>query len=81
MTEEHREVEKEQEGRWRSGDDGGSRGGGELAGDLSHTRALLQATIACVVIVLKAWRPGPSLPFCGPLYVGAAAYPSFLWPV
>lgn len=35
---------------------------GGLDGDLSHTRALLQATIACVVIVLKAWRRGPEPP-------------------
>lgn len=34
----------------------------ELAGDLSHSKAFLQAVIACVVIVLKAWRPGPELP-------------------
>lgn len=54
------ERQRKSWGRVRPGGEGG--GGGGLAGDLSHTRALLQATIACVVIVLKAWRPGPELP-------------------
>lgn len=57
MTGMHEETEKEQgEAWWRWWVWRG------LAGDLSHTRALLQATIACVVIVLKAWRPGPEPP-------------------
>lgn len=53
------------------GGGGGQRERGPLvlpgigAADLSQTRALLPATIACVVIVLKAWRPpllrGPPL--------------------
>lgn len=60
MTGMHGETEKERGGggeAWRRG--WGLRG---FAEDLSHTRALLQATIACVVIVLKAWRPGPEPP-------------------
>lgn len=51
-----------------------------LAGDLSHTRALLQATIACVVIVLKAWRPGPEPPPRRLLCMGAAAFTSRVFP-
>lgn len=47
--------------------------GGGL-GDLSHTRALVQATIACVAIVWKAWRPGPEPPPSNCLCVGAAAF-------
>lgn len=55
-----------------------------LAGDLSHTRALLQATIACVVIVLKAWRPGPEPPpvdccVWGPRLSLSELFSSFLW--
>lgn len=55
-----------------------------LVGDLSHTMALLQATIACVVIVLKAWRPGPESPpedCCawGPRLLLPEFFPSFLW--
>ena len=56
---------------------------GVIAGDLSHTRALLQATIACVVIVLKAWRPGPGPPPVdwGPRLSLSELFSSFLWPV
>lgn len=69
---------------------GGGRGeceawwcGWGLAGDLSHSKALLQATIACVVIVLKAWRPGPEPPpvdCCvrGPRLSLSELLPSFL---
>lgn len=53
-------------------------------GDLSHTRALLQATIACAVIVLKAWRPEtepPPVDCCmwGPRLSLSEIFLSFLW--
>ena len=57
-----RDAWRDRERAWGKVRPGGEGGGGEGAGDLSHTRASLQATIACVVIVLKAWRPGPEPP-------------------
>lgn len=78
MTGMHGETEKEpgQREAWWCG--------WGLAGDLSHTRALLQATIACAVIVLKAWRPGPEPPpvdscVWGPWLSLSELFPSFLW--
>lgn len=69
-----RDGRGEREACWR---------GWGLAGDLSHTRALLQATIACVVIVLKAWRAGPCLPLwivvLGPQLSLSELFPAFLW--
>lgn len=55
-----------------------------LAGELNHTRALLQATIACVVIVSKAWHPGPESPpedrcAWGPRLSLPGPFPFFLW--
>lgn len=69
---------------------GGQRERGPLvlpgvgAADLSQTRALLPATIACVVIVLKAWRPrlqrGPPLVcVCGFRFFGGLFFLSFFF--
>lgn len=72
------------------GGGGGQRERGPLvlpgvgAADLSQTRALLLATIACVVIVLKAWRPrlqrGPPLVcVCGFRFFGGLFFSPFFF--